>query len=220
MRARDEFMANVWFTADLHLGHGNIIRYCLRPFLTPEEQERARRDRQGKWRLSDETVRRHDDALLAALNAAVGAKDVLWILGDFCWGAAEEARGYRDRIACENVHLVWGNHDHHSIRPLFDQAIEQGMIHVDGQEIWLNHYPMRSWNKSFHGSWHLYGHVHGRTAREDEAHPWWLTKDVGVDACGYRPLSFAQLRAYMAPREEAFRRRKREPQETDAPREG
>src|SRR5262245_5239546 len=134
MRAKGDLMANVWFTADLHLGHGNIIRYCLRPFLSPEERERARRDRQGKWRLSEETVRHHDEALLSALNAAVGAKDVLWLLGDFCWGGLEAARAYRDRIACENVHLVWGNHDHRSIRPLFDQAIEQGMVNVDGQE--------------------------------------------------------------------------------------
>jgi calcineurin-like phosphoesterase family protein len=74
------------------------------------------------------------------------------------------------------------------------------MIQVDGQDIWLNHYPMRSWNRSFHGSWHLYGHVHGRFSAEDAANGWMLTKDVGVDACGYRPLSFEALRDYMAPR--------------------
>ena len=44
--------------------------------------------------------------------------------------------------------------------------------------------------------------------REDEAHPHLLTRDVGVDACEYRPVSFEELRAYMAPRVEAFRRRK------------
>ena len=30
----------VWFTADLHLGHGNIIRYCKRPFLSEAELEK------------------------------------------------------------------------------------------------------------------------------------------------------------------------------------
>src|SRR5205807_4253480 len=133
--------------------------------------------------------------------------DTLWILGDFCFGRLEEARPYRERICCREVHLVWGNHDHHSIRPLFAQAIEQGMVRVEGQEIWLNHYPMRSWNKSFHGSWHLYGHVHGRLRREDEANPSALTKDVGVDACNYQPCGFEELRVYMAPRVKAFQRR-------------
>ena len=204
-------MPQVWFTADLHLGHANIIKYCLRPFLSPEERERAVRDPRGRWHVADETVRRHDDALLEAINAQVGEDDTLWILGDFCFNRLEEARPYRERIRCRAVHLVWGNHDHRSIGPLFGQAIEQGMVHVEGQDIWLNHYPMRSWDRSFHGSWQLYGHVHGRLAREDEARPDLLTRDVGVDACDYRPLSFEELRAYMAPRVGAFQRRKAGP---------
>ncbi len=200
-------MATVWFTADLHLGHGNIIKYCLRPHLSAEERRLAQRDARGHWRVSDETVERHDTALLDAINGMVDKGDTLWILGDFCRGGFDEARGYRDRILCQHVHLVWGNHDHRSIRPLFGQAIEQGMVHAEGQEIWLNHYPMRSWNKSFHGSWHLYGHVHGRLAAEDAARPHMLTRDVGVDACDFQPVSFAALRTYMAPRVEAFRQR-------------
>src|SRR5439155_27176583 len=123
-------------------------------------------------------------------------------------GGMAEATAYRGRIRCRNVHLVWGNHDQRSIRPAFGEAIEQGMFRVGGQEIWLNHYPMRSWNKRFHGSWHLYGHVHGRLGREDAANPAMLVRDVGVDACDYRPWSFEELRAYMAPRVEAFHRRK------------
>src|SRR5436190_12777295 len=102
-------MATVWFTADLHLGHGNIIKYCSRPFLTAEEQEHAARDARGRWRVSDQTVRRHDAALIDAINATVAPDDTLWILGDFCRGRFEEARAYRDRIVCRNVHLVWGN---------------------------------------------------------------------------------------------------------------
>ena len=35
-----------------------------------------------------------------------------------------------------------------------------------------------------------------------------LVKDVGVDACDYRPWSFAELREYMRPRVEAFGRNK------------
>jgi hypothetical protein len=67
---------------------------------------------------------------------------------------------------------------------------------------------MRSWNKAFHGSWHLYGHVHGRLQREDDAKPTFLVKDMGVDACEYRPWSFAELRDYMSPRVAAFNRSK------------
>jgi calcineurin-like phosphoesterase family protein len=198
----------VWFTADLHLGHANIIKYCTRPFLTPDERHRADTDPRGRWRISPQTVQRHDMALLDAINAHVAERDTLWVLGDFCWGRRDEAEWYRSRIACKDVRLVWGNHDHRSVGPAFDYTTEQEMIRLDGQDVWLNHYPMRSWDRRFHGSWSLYGHVHGRLAAEDAANPSWLTKDVGVDACEYRPWSFDELREYMRPRREAFDRRK------------
>src|SRR5580700_7699167 len=124
---------NVWFTADTHFGHGNIIKYCERPFLSKEELAEVRRDPRGKLRLSEETVARHDTALLDAINSRVAEDDILWILGDFCWGKLDEAKAYRDRIRCRHVHLVWGNHDHRSIRPVFDQVMEQGMVEVEGQ---------------------------------------------------------------------------------------
>ena len=198
----------VWFTADTHFGHGNIIKYCQRPFLSPEEFAATRDDPRAKLRISDATVRRHDNELLDAINSRVQPDDMFWILGDFCWGGRVEATRYRGRIRCRNVFLVWGNHDRPDIAGAFTDCIDQGMIEVGGQEIWLNHYPMRSWNKAFHGSWHLYGHVHGRLEREDAQKPGMLVKDVGVDACDYRPWSFDDLRAYMAPRMEAFERNK------------
>lgn len=198
-------MSDLWFTADLHLGHANIIPYCQRPFLNAEEQARANRDPRGRWKVSRETVERHDEALINAINARVREKDTLWILGDFCLGPLEEAENYRKRIQCRNVHFVRGNHDLPDYDRLFGRVMDQGMIKHAGQKIWLNHYPMRSWDKAFHGAWHLYGHVHGRLAGEDEATPRLLTRDVGVDATGYVPLSFEEIAAYMAPREKAFR---------------
>jgi calcineurin-like phosphoesterase family protein len=185
-----------WFTADTHFGHGNIIKYCARPFLSPKERAAVRNDPRGKLRVSRETVERHDNSLLNAINSRVAPSDHLWILGDFCMGGFDEAREYRDRIHCENVYLVWGNHDRGEIAPVFSDTLEQGMVRVEGQEIWLNHYPLRSWNKAFHGAWHLYGHVHGRLKREDDAKPSFLVRDVGVDACDYKPVSFTELRVH------------------------
>jgi calcineurin-like phosphoesterase family protein len=198
----------VWFTADTHFGHGNIIKYCRRPFMSAEEFAITRDDPRNRLRLSDATVKRHDEALLEAINTRVQPDDTLWVVGDFCWGGRAEALRYRERIRCRDVRLVWGNHDRAEIADVFTDCIDQGMIAVEGQEVWLNHYPMRSWNKAFHGTWHFYGHVHGRLQREDAAKPTMLVKDVGVDACDYRPWSFDDLKRYMAPRVEAFQRNK------------
>ncbi len=200
----------VWFTADLHLGHANILRYCDRPFLSAEEQALAKtQGPRGSWRISQDSLRRHDDALIDAINDTVGMEDQLWILGDFCLGPPEMVAAYRERIRCRSVNMVWGNHDRQKVRQVFLNVIDQGMIKVKDQSIWLNHYPMRSWHRSFHGSWHLYGHVHGRLVRQDKSElDWMLTRDVGVDACGYRPISFDELAAYMAPRFVKFLARK------------
>lgn len=197
-------MPELWFTADLHLGHGNIIKYCQRPHLSPEESLRTKEDPRGGWKVSRETVLRHDGALIEAINERVGKGDTLWILGDFSLSPHEEAKAYRDRIRCRTVNFVRGNHDLPSYDVLFNEVINQGMIKHRGRKIWLNHYPMRSWDKAFHGSWHLYGHVHGRLREEDAANPRLLAMDVGVDANDFRPVSFDEVVDYMEPRDEAF----------------
>jgi calcineurin-like phosphoesterase family protein len=197
-------MSETWFTADLHLGHANIIKYSARPHLSEAEKVRSKDEARGGWNVSPETVARHDSALINAINERVALDDVLWILGDFSLGTFEEAKAYRDRIACREVNFVRGNHDAPSYDGLFSKVIDQGMIKVQGKKIWLNHYPMRSWDKAFHGAWHLYGHVHGRLQAEDAKNKSHLVRDVGVDACDYVPISFAEMQKYMAPREEVF----------------
>src|SRR5580704_742356 len=83
-------MPNTWFTADFHLGHTNIIRYCSRPFATVEEM---------------------DQAIVERLNASVKPNDVLYFLGDFCMGNQIRVRAYRRRIECKKIFAVPGNHD-------------------------------------------------------------------------------------------------------------
>ena len=197
-------MSTTWFTADPHFGHANIIKYCQRPFLSDREVELAKSDPRGKWQVSPGTVARHDQALIDSINDRVQPRDQFWILGDFCWGDDAAAKSYLDRMVCKNVNFVWGNHDKRSIRGFFKRTMDQGMIKVRGQKIWLNHYPMRSWDGRFHGSWQLYGHVHDRMSEEDRKTPSLLTRDVGVDACNYRPISFDEIAAYMKPRIKVF----------------
>ena len=149
----------VFFTADLHLGHRNIIGYCNRPFSDGGEM---------------------DAKIISSINETVGQNDILYIIGDFCHKGGT-ALSYRERIVCENVHIILGNHDEPTkFTTGFSSVSDQKMILYINQKIFMCHYPMRSWSGSYRKSWMLYGHVHGRLNREDIASGS-LTLDVGVD---------------------------------------
>ena len=62
----------VWFTADFHLGHSNIIRYCERPFASAAEM---------------------DEEILVRMNECVKPDDELYFLGDFCMGCPQGRAG-------------------------------------------------------------------------------------------------------------------------------
>lgn len=171
-------MGRWFFTADTHFGHGNIIKYCLRPFMDKVHLDLCVRASKGELdyhaiSLPEDCVRRMDNSILSAINRVVGARDHLVIAGDFCLAkksvAEENYRKYRRAIACENVHLVLGNHDDRQAASGFFSSCQETMtVRSEGQEYFISHYPARSWNKAAHGSIMLYGHVHGAFVSEDE----------------------------------------------------
>src|ERR1039458_3340961 len=83
-------MADTWFTSDFHLGHFNIIRYCNRPFADTREM---------------------DEVIVDRLNGLVKPNDTLYFLGDFCLGKHDSVAAYRNRLACQTIHFIDGNHD-------------------------------------------------------------------------------------------------------------
>lgn len=207
----------IWFTSDTHFGHGNIIKYCNRPFLGESDKlELERRGgswhegdwkgrRSSKWRMSHEAVEIMDNTLIDAINANVGTDDTLWHLGDFSMGRGDNysnCRAYRDRINCQHINIVWGNHDDRGIRDLFDRAYDLVKVKVEGQmaKIVLCHYAMAVWDESHRGSWHLYGHSHANIELwMDQQFQDRKSMDVGVDNAyrlfgEFRPLSEIDLR--------------------------
>lgn len=156
-----------WLTADLHLGHANIIGMCGRPHISVEEM---------------------DADLIKSINDSVRDDDRLYILGDFALRQRRGVRKYREQINCKNVHLVLGNHDDDVPKGLFASAermielTDEGRLHV------LCHYPMRSWRGSNRGSFHFHGHSHGRGT------PAARSLDVGVDCRNFAPISLSDAR--------------------------
>lgn len=179
-------MSDIWFTADFHLGHKNIIRYCNRPFETLEEMNHT---------------------ILERLNACVKANDILYFLGDFCIGPKARAAEIRKQIRCKRIFAVPGNHDKDTRKLIqeFSWLNALAEVSLNGQRIVLCHYAMRVWNQSSRGTWHLYGHSHGRLPDIATS----LSMDVGVDTHDFRPWHFDEVSSQMAVRTEVGRQRNR-----------
>jgi calcineurin-like phosphoesterase family protein len=205
-----------WFTADTHFGHSNILKYCNRnPWMTEAEIKAVAEEKAAyaagenypKVRISRESTEAMDADLIANINERVDEDDVLWHLGDFCFGSGnslEIARRYRQRINCKNIIIVWGNHDRYEIGPVFNRSYDLHMVrHASGQRIVLCHYAMAVWEGSHKGNWQLFGHSHGTLNPWVDTHmPTAKMLDVGVDnaakICGsYRPLSFNEIKVLM-----------------------
>ena len=167
-------MPDIWFTADFHFDHNNILRYCGRPFANVEEMNRA---------------------ILDNLNRRVKPNDILYFLGDFCMGTRERAAQFRRQIHCRRIIAVPGNHDK-QVRKLtqeFHWLDNLAEVSVNSQRIVLSHYAMRVWHHSSRGAWHLYGHSHGRLPELPAP-----SMDVGVDTHNFSPWHFEEIQSHMA----------------------
>jgi len=223
-------MPQTWFTADTHFGHGNIIKYCNRPFLSPLDKEALAANggswHDGTWKgtrssehkISQTAIYMMNDTFIENINECVKPEDTLWHLGDVLFAKKHEyvskAYGCLSRINCKNIHLVWGNHDdpycrdnrNRTIADYFKSVHDLTQINVNGQKIVLCHYAMAVWDKSHRGTWQLYGHSHSG------AEPWLdrvmkgrRSMDVGVDNAykllgAFRPFSFDEIKEIMKDR--------------------
>jgi calcineurin-like phosphoesterase family protein len=170
-------MGDVFFTADTHFGHRNIIAYANRPFACVEEM---------------------DEVLIQRWNERVRPGDRVYHLGDFSVCRGPKTGEILTRLNGE-IHLVWGNHDRpaYAIRERFASYHDYLQITVCEQFIVCFHYAMRVWNKSHKGSWHLYGHSHGSLAEDPHAR----SMDVGVDCNDFYPFSFDEVADHMKGKE-------------------
>ena len=174
-------MQRVFFTADTHFGHANIIKHQGRPF---------------------DDVAGHDAALIRAWNATVGPRDLVYHLGDFAFKAAAPVREVRAKLNGQ-IYLILGNHDALNVedRRVFQHVADVAEVKVDGRRIWLSHYAHRVWPRSHHGAWHLYGHSHGSLPDDPDARATDVGVDVAADRLGsYRPFGVDEVAAILADR--------------------
>lgn len=160
-------MHNTWFSSDLHFGHGNILKYCDRPFSSVEEM---------------------DEAIVENHNKLVKPNDDYYCLGDVTWYGSQRTAQLLKRMNGKKK-LIRGNHDHDkNLIPHFEYVRHYDTIKLDGIRIVLMHFPILSWDGQYHGTIHLHGHTHNTIDNSGT-----LRFDVGVDSWNMHPVNLDQI---------------------------
>lgn len=167
------------YSADLHLGHFNVIKHDGRPYSSVEEMNNA-------------LIRNHNEMVS-------NSDDIYW--GGDLFFREKNPEQYLKRLNGIK-HLVIGNHDKYwlkdkELRKYFVEISD--ILHVkDGDKtIAMCHYPMVEWDGYYRGTWHIYAHIHNNL---NEAYEIMRHKEKALNAgcmlTEYRPVTFEELVEY------------------------
>jgi len=171
-----------FFTSDTHFDDKYAIQYFNRPFKSMDEMNVVMVE---KW------------------NSVVTENDTVYHLGDFTLDDIYHFTKWVSQLR-GNIKILPGSHDHlwlkdsaasakvQVVAPLVSVEFPELSAGKLPQVVVLCHYSMQVWDRSNHGSWHLFGHSHGKLKGIG------LSFDVGVDCTEFTPLSLEAVAAKMA----------------------
>lgn len=159
----------IFFVADWHIGHRNIIKYCNRPF---------------------ESVNQMNSYIQKRHNQTVGKDDVVYVLGDVTFLNMESSKEFIKSLNGFKF-LIKGNHDRKSneyYRKLgFIEVYDNPIIF--GKNTILSHEPIMDelYNKS--PLFNIYGHIHDKALNIPGDHKFCCS----VEKTDYKPVSLNEI---------------------------
>ena len=159
----------IYVTADLHLGHANIIKYCGRPYNDVDEMNAD---------------------LICRWNNVVKDNDRIFFLGDFALGNIERVIKWGHMLKGKKV-FIYGNHDHHREKVYYDAGFE----HVSKWPIVIQNRFLLSHAPMFAGSdsgvdpgdlVNIHGHIHDKVEQGPTISA--TSACVCVERWGYAPV--------------------------------
>ena len=169
----------IYFTADLHAFHKNIIQFDKLPFGDLKE---------------------YRDKIVQIWNSVVTNQDEIYLLGDVAVGGTNgEIFAFIQRLNGQK-YLIQGNHDHRTIikceylRNCFAWIKWHYTFDYNKERFHLYHFPIESWsNMAAMKSIHLHGHSHGNCRKIDRR------MDVGLKACNFKIYSIEEIIKLLKP---------------------
>ena len=161
------------WTADLHFGHKNIIRYCNRPFVDVPQQDAKQIE---NW------------------NADVNEFTETIVVGDFAFASFERQKQILKQLKGRKV-LVRGNHDENPMNLYLDLGWDEVICDIwitklaNGRTIGVAHDPAKSvMDRSM--PW-VVGHLHDLFTLYGNC------LNVGVDVHNFTPISETKVIEYI-----------------------
>ena len=166
----------IFYIADTHFGHANIIKMCGRPFADVDEMNRT---------------------MIGLWNQHVSGADTVYIVGDLMFRCSAPEAILRQLKGKKR--LILGNHDG-TWASMVDMSkyfasVDTMLEMSDGKHgITLCHYPLLTWKHSAR-SYMIHGHIHNDT----RADYWPLIcirenlLNAGVDINHFQPVTFDEL---------------------------
>ena len=158
----------VYFTADPHFGHANIIKYCNRPFENVEEMNQV---------------------LIERWNNKVNRDDKVFVLGDFALASSKDIIKW-GRALNGNKTLILGNHDRASKTVYLEAGFQEVIKYpILWNEFYiLSHAPKMNDDMGIY--FNIFGHVH-----DDPMYPDVSSNGVciSMERTNYEPVSFKEV---------------------------
>lgn len=202
----DPRMVKHFITADWHCGHSNILKFCDRPFRDLEHMH---------------------EVLINNFNSTVPHDGITYFVGDHGMCDFQLLSSIILQLNGTKI-LILGNHDKNMnamYRAGFDLVMYGTVLWISNQQVTVTHCPLKdtyredcskmnggeafpNWwgedRKKFQkyiipnwGQFHLHGHIHSPNKGQSKTVEG-RQIDIGVDAHGYRPVSFSKLESMIA----------------------
>lgn len=160
----------IWFTADQHFGHHNIIKYCKRPFQNVNEMNKV---------------------IIERYNQVVSDNDTVYFLGDVALHDKDEYIKIRRciRQLKGEKHLILGNHD--KLKPFTYLKIGFESVHtqLELNTLLLVHDPANAYKRP--NKLHITGHVHNLWVVQNNCY------NVGLELHNYYPVDYKYIQGYL-----------------------
>ena len=175
----------IYFIADTHFYHNNIIEYCNRPFSGVENM---------------------NEILIKNWNETVNDTDTIYHLGDVALCSNELLEPIIKSLNGKKI-LIRGNHDTKSVVTYTDMGftvLRNPPILLDKYKVMLSHVPMLD-NVIPDGFLNVHGHIHDKKLNESRhkggrveypKEEYSLDKHicVSVDVTDFKPISIDEIR--------------------------